>query len=86
MNPGKIARISGVEDLSAIEVSGQNGSATIGDIADRLESYHFYSGKFPVMAPEDAAYFHPRPVEHPLMVSTRDVLRLFWRRHLQQRY
>lgn len=59
---------------------------TIGDISDRLESYHFYSGKFPVIGNEDAAFFHPHPVEHPLIVSTRDLLRLFWRRHLMQRY
>lgn len=59
---------------------------TIGDISDRLESYHFYSGKFPVVSQEDAAFFHPHPVEHPLIVSTRDLLRLFWRRHLMQRY
>ncbi len=59
---------------------------TIGDIADRLESYHFYSGEFPSVSEEDAGFFHPHPVDHPLMVSTRDLLRLFWRRHLQQRY
>lgn len=59
---------------------------TIGDISDRLESYHFYSGKFPVICEEDPAFFHPHPVNHPVMVCTRDVLRLFWRRHLQQRY
>lgn len=59
---------------------------TIGDIQDRLESYHFYSGQFPVICEEDAAFFQPHPVEHPLFVCTRDVLRLFWRRHLMQRY
>ncbi len=59
---------------------------TIGDIADRLESYHFYSGEFPVVGEADPAFFRDHPVPHPLMISTRDILRLFWRRHLQQRY
>lgn len=59
---------------------------TIGDISDRLESYHFYSGKFPVVNEQDPAFFQPHPVAHPIVVSTRDILRLFWRRHLQQRY
>lgn len=59
---------------------------TIGDISDRLESYHFYSGKFPVVCDEDPDFFRPHPVAHPIVVSTRDVLRLFWRRHLMQRY
>lgn len=59
---------------------------TIGDISDRLEAYHFYSGDFPVYAEEDPSFFAPHPVAHPFVVSTRDILRLFWRRHLMQRY
>ena len=59
---------------------------TIGDISDRLESYHFYSGVFPVVSEDDSAFFSPHPVAHPIMASTRDILRLFWRRHLQSRY
>ena len=59
---------------------------TIGDISDRLESYHFYSGDFPVCDEIDPSFYDPHPVAHPIAVSTRDVLRLFWRRHLQQRY
>lgn len=58
---------------------------TIGDIADRLEAYHIYTGVFPADGGSDPAFFQPRPVAHPLMVSTRDLLRLFWRRHLQHR-
>lgn len=59
---------------------------TIGDIAERLESYHFYSGAFPVVTEDDPAFFQPHPVAHPIVVSTRDILRLFWRWNLQQRY
>lgn len=58
---------------------------TIGDISDRLECYHFYSGDFPVCDEIDPAFFDPRPVAHPIAVSTRDILRLFWRHHLAHR-
>lgn len=59
---------------------------TIGDIADRLGAYHIYTGDFPAGTGKDTSFFHPHPVRHPLVASTRDLLRLFWRRHLQQRY
>lgn len=59
---------------------------TIGDISDRLESYHIYTGDFPVVSEEDPAFFNPHPVPHPIVASTRDILRLLWRRHLQHRY
>lgn len=59
---------------------------TIGDIAERLSAYHIYTGIFPGNAGKDTSFFHPHPVPHPLIASTRDLLRLFWRRHLQQRY
>ena len=58
---------------------------TIGDIADRLEAYHIYTGDFPAGSGEDTSFFRPNPVPHPLILSTRDLLRLFWRRHLQHR-
>ena len=51
----------------------------------RLESYHFYSGEFPVCDEVDASFYDPKPVPHPIAVSTRDILRLFWRRHLSNR-
>lgn len=53
---------------------------TIGDIAEKLTPYHIYSGEFPVPPEEDAAFFQPHPVRHPLYRSTRDLLRLFWRK------
>lgn len=59
---------------------------TVGGIASRLTAYHIYTGDFPADRSSDSSFFHPNPVPHPLMVSTRDLLRLFWRRHLQQRY
>lgn len=59
---------------------------TIGDIADRLGAYHIYTGDFPVDTGKDTGFFQPHPVRHPLVASTRDLLRLFWRRHLQHRY
>lgn len=61
---------------------------TIGAIADRLSAYHIYTGTFPESdtRPRDTSFFHPHPVSHPLMTSARDLLRLFWRRHLQVWY
>lgn len=59
---------------------------TIGDIAQRLGSYHIYTGDFPKKAEQDSGFFHPHPVPHPLIASARDLLRLFWRRHLQHWY
>lgn len=59
---------------------------TIGAIAQRLSAYHVYTGDFPECPVEDTSFFHPHPVPHPLAASTRDLLRLFWRRSLQLRY
>lgn len=53
---------------------------SIGDIADKLTSYHCYSGEFPVPPEEGSAFFRRHPVPHPLYRSTRDLLRLFWRK------
>lgn len=58
---------------------------TIGDIARRLEDYHIYTGDFPGTCESDNDFFQPRPMTHTFMVSTRDLLRLFWRRYLQYR-
>lgn len=59
---------------------------TIGDIAQRLGAYHIYTGDFPAAEVQDSSFFHPHPVSHPLIASARDLLRLFWRRHLQHWY
>lgn len=59
---------------------------TIGGIAQRLSAYHIYTGVFPENTARDTSFFHPHPVSHPLIASARDLLRLFWRRHLQTRY
>lgn len=49
------------------------------DIAGELAPYHLYTGKFPGTAPSDPEFFHPHPVDHPLLLSARDFLTLFWR-------
>lgn len=59
---------------------------TIGDIAQRLGAYHIYTGDFPAAEVRDRSFFQPHPVSHPLIASARDLLRLFWRRHLQHWY
>lgn len=59
---------------------------TIGDIASRLGSYHIYTGLFPNKKSRDTSFFKPHPVAHPFYASARDLLRLFWRRHLQTWY
>ena len=53
---------------------------TIGDIAEKLTPYHTYSGQFPVPPEQDPVFFQPHPVPHPHDLSTRDLLRLFWRK------
>lgn len=58
---------------------------TIGDIVRRLESYHIYTGDFPASGGSDPGYFQPQSMPHTLALSARDLLRLFWRRHLQHR-
>lgn len=53
---------------------------TIGDIAQRLESYHIYTGEFPTRSEADPAFFAPHPLPHPLASSAKNILRLLWRR------
>lgn len=53
---------------------------TIGDIAKKLAPYRFYVGAFPAPGEEEAAFFRRSPVSHPVYRSTRDLLRLFWRK------
>ena len=53
---------------------------SIGDIADRLAPYRYYEGKFPVPPEENPDFFRRRPVPHPVYASTRDILRLLWRK------
>ena len=53
---------------------------TIGSIARRLEAYHIYTGQFPTQAKEDAAFFAPHPLPHPVFASVRNVLTLIWRK------
>ena len=59
---------------------------SIGDIAKRLGSYHIYTGLFPQSKVRDYSFFQPRPVYQAFYASARDLLRLFWRRHLQAWY
>lgn len=63
----------------------RNRFYTIGDISRRLGSYHIYTGDFPCQTITDTSFFQPSPVAHPLYATARDLARLFWRRHLQQR-
>ena len=53
---------------------------TIGQIARRMEPFQIYSGEFPVPPEEDEAFFQPHPLRHPIYASTRDILKLFWRK------
>lgn len=53
---------------------------SIGDIAGKLEPYHFYDGEFPVPPEGGSAFFAPNPVRHPIFASARDFLTLFWRK------
>lgn len=53
---------------------------TIGDIVERLSAYRYYDGDFPVPPEEDTVFFDRHPVRHPIFRSTRDLLRLFWRK------
>ncbi len=52
---------------------------TIGAIARQLEPYHIYTGHFPDTEATDPVFFDPKPVNHPLGVSTASFLRLLWR-------
>lgn len=53
---------------------------TIGDIAQRLESYQIYTGDFPAAPEADPTFFHPHPLPHPVASTTKNLLRLLWRR------
>ena len=53
---------------------------TIGDIAQKLAPYRCYEGEFPVPAAEGGSFFDPRPMGSALYVSTRDILKLIWRK------
>ena len=53
---------------------------TIGDIAQRLESYQIYTGDFPAAPEADPAFFQPHPLPHPVASTTKNLLRLLWRR------
>lgn len=53
---------------------------SIGDIAKKLEIFRCYEGQFPVPPEENTGFFDPHPVRHPLFTSTRDILKLIWRK------
>lgn len=53
---------------------------SIGDIADKLDPYHYYDGKFPVPPEENSPFFDRHPVRHPIFASTRAFLALLWRK------
>ncbi len=53
---------------------------TIGQIRKNLPGQEIYQGEFPAPAEEDAAFFEPHPLRHPLYSVTRDILKLFWRK------
>lgn len=53
---------------------------SIGDIAQKLEPFRCYDGEFPVPPEENTGFFDPHPVPHPLYASTRDLLKLLWRK------
>ncbi len=53
---------------------------TIGGIARRLDGFQIYSGSFPAVEAEpDPVFYTPRPLRHPVLSSTGNILRLFWR-------
>ena len=53
---------------------------TVGDIAERLEAYHIYTGAFPTESEDDPAFFAPNPLPHPFASSAKNILRLLWRK------
>lgn len=53
---------------------------SLGSIAKKLTPYHMYDGVFPAHAQEDGSFFDLNAVPHPFLASTRDFLRLFWRK------
>ena len=52
---------------------------SIGQIAEPLEPYHIYTGKFPTNAPQDPVFFQRQPVSHPLLTSAKELMHLCWR-------
>lgn len=52
---------------------------SIGQIAEPLEPYHIYTGKFPKAAPQDPVFFQRQPVAHPLLTSAAELMHLCWR-------
>lgn len=52
---------------------------SIGQIAQPLEDYHVYSGKFPAECDADTDFFQRHPVSHPLLVSAQGLMQLCWR-------
>lgn len=53
---------------------------SIGDIARKLSPFCCYEGDFPIPGEEHAGFFDPHPVPHPFYASTRDLLKLLWRK------
>lgn len=53
---------------------------SIGNILEKLDRYCFYEGQFPVPPEENSSFFDPHPVRSTLFVSTRDILKLLWRK------
>ena len=52
---------------------------SIAQIAEPLENYHIYTGKFPAENGSDPTFFQSRPVPHPALVTARSMLQLCWR-------
>lgn len=52
---------------------------SICEIAQELEPYLYYTGKFPEGNAGDPAFFQSHPVDHPLLTSARDFFALCWR-------
>lgn len=53
---------------------------SIGQIAAQLDGNQIYSGEFPAPPEENEAFFDPHPLRHPIYASTRDILKLVWRK------
>lgn len=53
---------------------------SIGRIAELLEGNQVYRGEFPAPPEENEVFFDPHPLRHPIFASTRDILKLFWRK------
>lgn len=53
---------------------------SIGDIALKLNAFRCYEGEFPAPPEENPGFFAPHPIRHPVYASTRDLLKLLWRK------